>query len=103
MTSARDLKKRIDIIEVLSELGAKFEWPAGWDEEVKVFCPFCEDRDSNRPAGSAHPIKQVYHCFSCGVGGDIVSLAAYHLGEDVTFKQVLDWLDGTFPSEAAYA
>ena len=104
MTDVKELKARIDITELLLELGARVEFPDSWDDEIRVYCPFCSDRDSNKPAGRASQLKQVYHCFACGIGGDIISLAGQHLGDgaDITFKQILEWLDGTFPAEQAY-
>jgi hypothetical protein len=59
-----------DILEVLEFFGATF--PEGVfviGEEVEYYCPFCADATSHRPAGRANVLKNVCHCFACGVGG----------------------------------
>ena len=65
-----------DILEVLDFFGAEY---AGGDhhwfaDEVEVYCPFCEDAHSHRPAGRVNPLKNVYYCFACGAGGGPASL-----------------------------
>ena len=105
----QELKKRIDILDVLEESGARFEmWQVygknpGWDDEVCVFCPFCEDRDSRKPAGRANILKQLYFCFNCGAGGDVISVAQRHLtseeGLAPPFSTVVSWLQETFGVE----
>ncbi len=97
-----DLKSRIDIIDVLEKLGARFEersW-AGWDDEFPVYCPFCEDIDSRKPAGRANVLKNLYFCFNCGVGGDIISITQEHIKRadrlPATFNDAVSWLTETF-------
>ncbi len=63
--SIEDLKNRLDIVDVvgsyleLKKNGANF----------KAICPF--HNDSN-PSLVISPSKQIYHCFSCGAGGDSI-------------------------------
>lgn len=88
-------KARVDILEVLVKVGArvhssrKHGW---WDDEVAVFCPFCEDASSRKPAGRANTTKQVYHCWACGFGGDAVSIARKYL-DDCDFATAVKWLE----------
>lgn len=90
-----DVKARADILEVLELLGGRIDTIGGWDDEVKVFCPFCEDRQSKKPAGHANSLKGLYFCFSCGTGGDVIKLVM--IGKHLDFLGALDWLARKFP------
>ncbi len=70
------MNERSDILAVLDLFEARYEiqWGGGWGQEVLVFCPFCEDADSRRPAGRANVAKNVYYCHACGTGGGPASL-----------------------------
>ena len=61
------------ITEVLDLFGARWgsndQFGYSWGDEIEVFCPFCEDRESRKPAGRVNVLKNVYFCFSCGAGG----------------------------------
>lgn len=63
--SIQTLKQRLDIVEVvghyleLKKSGASY----------RCLCPF--HNDSN-PSMHVSPQKQIYHCFSCGAGGDAI-------------------------------
>lgn len=76
-TEGPDLSQ-YDIVEVMVAAGAilspghKGGW---WDDEVKMKCPFCADLQSRRPAGSANAAKNVYFCYSCGFGGNVLQVA----------------------------
>lgn len=50
-------------------------------------CPFHED---NSPSFSVNPVEKVYHCFGCGVGGDLFSFVMEKEGLD--FVQSIEWL-----------
>ena len=53
-----------DIVEVISEhlrLDRK-------GREMVGLCPFHED---HRPSMYVNPVKQIFKCFACGVGGDV--------------------------------
>jgi len=105
MSDVKKLKSRVDIVDLLFKIGGSGGWaqPNFADEEVQVFCPFCEDRHSHKPAGRANELKQLYFCFNCGTGGDVIHLARRHLtdtrGEEVTFGDTLAWLEETFPED----
>jgi hypothetical protein len=60
-----------DILGVLDFFGAQYDLDRtlSWSDEIFVYCPFCGDRDSKKPAGRASMAKNVYYCFSCGAGG----------------------------------
>lgn len=91
-------KDSVDILDVLVKAGARIGnanarhgW---WDDEVSVFCPFCEDFASRRPAGRANTTKQLYHCWACGFGGDVITIARKYLATP-------DDLDGKAPMSVA--
>jgi DNA primase len=113
VTDLRDLKARVDILDVLDKIGARTEMGESYDDEVKVWCPFCEDADSHDPAASANPLKGLYFCYACGFGGTIIDLAQQHLSgqqlvaqQDVVFgaysiplSRAIEWLEENFPEE----
>src|SRR6201984_1321387 len=61
---AAKVKQQADIVRVVGEYvrlkksGANFTG----------LCPFHAEKS---PSFAVHPTKQIYHCFGCGVGGDV--------------------------------
>jgi hypothetical protein len=51
-------------------------------EGIKVSCPR-PDHPDNDPSAWLNTEKNVWHCGSCDVGGDIFDIAAWHFGMDV--------------------
>lgn len=91
MDSLADLKARVPIVELLELAGARF--PHSWaavNDETPYFCPWCNDRDSRNPAGSAHILKNVFHCWTCNRGGSVIDAAIYHLEENGEPAEVAD-------------
>src|SRR5215469_18633083 len=74
---AERVKQQADIVRVIGEYvrlkksGANFSG----------LCPFHQEKT---PSFNVHPVKQIYHCFGCGVGGDV-------------FKFVMEMEKSTFP------
>ncbi|HTP44503.1 MAG TPA: DNA primase [Candidatus Acidoferrum sp.] len=74
---AERVKQQADIVRVIGEYvrlkksGANFTG----------LCPFHQEKT---PSFAVHPVKQIYHCFGCGVGGDV-------------FKFVMELEKCTFP------
>lgn len=50
----------------------------------KARCPFHEEKT---PSFVVHPEKQIFHCFGCGVGGDVFSFLMKY--EQLTFPEAL--------------
>jgi DNA primase len=74
---AERVKQQADIVRVIGEYvrlkksGANFTG----------LCPFHQEKT---PSFAVHPVKQIYHCFGCGVGGDV-------------FNFVMEMEKSTFP------
>jgi len=74
---ADKVKQQADIVRVIGEYvrlkkaGANFTG----------LCPFHQEKT---PSFAVHPVKQIYHCFGCGVGGDV-------------FQFVMELEKSTFP------
>jgi DNA primase len=85
--SGRDLleriKDRLDIVEVLSDYIDLRK--AGTN--YKALCPFHSEKT---PSFIVSPDKQVFHCFGCGTGGDIVGFVMKH--ESMSFPEALKFL-----------
>jgi len=64
-----EVRKAADIVEVIGEyLSLKRE-----GSNYKAICPFHGDTD---PSLSVSPSKQIWKCFGCGKGGDVIKFVA---------------------------
>ena len=69
----QDLLQRVDIVDVvgryvpLKKSGANF----------MGLCPFHGEKS---PSFSVSPVKQFFHCFGCGKGGDAIAFLREHTG-----------------------
>jgi DNA primase len=80
-SSIETLKQRIDIVDIigsyleLKRSGANF----------KAVCPFHND---TTPSLLVSPSKQIYHCFSCGAGGDAIQFIMEY--EKLTYPEAME-------------
>src|SRR5579871_210346 len=74
---AERVKQQADIVRVIGEYVRLRK--AG--QNFQGLCPFHQEKT---PSFSVHPGRQIYHCFGCGVGGDV-------------FKFVMELEKQTFP------
>ena len=81
-----EVRSRSDIVEVISECGVVLR-PAGRD--YKGLCPF---HDEKTPSFTVSPQKQMFYCFGCQTGGNVISFVQKHEGKD--FIETLEWLAG---------
>ncbi len=72
-----------DIVDVIGEhLALKRK-----GREMVGLCPFHED---HRPSFNVNPTKQIFKCFACGAGGDVIKFI--QMRENLSFPQALQRL-----------
>jgi DNA primase len=74
---AERVKQQADIVRVVGE----YVRLKKSGQNFAGLCPFHQEKT---PSFNVHPVKQIYHCFGCGVGGDV-------------FKFVMELEKCTFP------
>jgi DNA primase len=74
---AERVKQQADIVRVIGE----YVRLKKSGQNFAGLCPFHQEKT---PSFNVHPVKQIYHCFGCGVGGDV-------------FKFVMELEKCTFP------
>lgn len=67
MSLIREVKERADIVKVAEYYGLKL------NRAYKCVCPFHKEKTASF---SISPQKQIYKCFGCGKGGDVISLVS---------------------------
>ena len=76
-----------DAIDFAELVGARTELKRAGQNRLQGLCPFHEERT---PSFGIDPVEKLYHCFGCGVGGDVFSFAMETEGLD--FGSALEWL-----------
>ncbi|TDX44588.1 phage/plasmid primase, P4 family [Orenia marismortui] len=80
-----ELKQQIDIKEVIeNETGQQFK-------NNKILCPFHNERTASF---GINPNKQLFHCFGCGTGGDVIRFI--ELYKSVDFREAIAILANDF-------
>ncbi len=80
-TSVENLKNNMEIVDIISnyievkKAGANF----------KANCPFHGEKT---PSFVISPVKQIYHCFGCGVGGDAIKFVQEY--EKLNYPEALE-------------
>ena len=69
-----EIRTQNDITEVISECGIPLR-AAG--KEYSALCPFHEEQ---KPSFSVSPEKQIFYCFGCNSGGNVISFLQKHEG-----------------------
>ncbi len=68
-----EIKSRLDIVEIISEhLDLRRS-----GSNYKALCPFHNEKT---PSFMVSPDKQIFHCFGCGTGGDLVTFVMKYEG-----------------------
>src|SRR5580704_15483211 len=61
---AERVKQQADIVRVIGE----YVRLKKTGQNFTGLCPFHQEKS---PSFSVHPVRQIYHCFGCGAGGDV--------------------------------
>ena len=75
---AESIRLSADIVRVISD----YVTLKGTSKSLKGLCPFHTEKT---PSFSVHGEKQIFHCFGCGVGGDVFKFVM--LAEGVSFPE----------------
>jgi DNA primase len=73
-----EIKSKIDIIDFISGYVQLKKAGQNW----KGLCPFHAEKT---PSFMVNPSKQIFHCFGCGAGGDVISFVAKY--ENLSFGE----------------
>lgn len=79
------VKERINIIDIVGDYVKLTKSGANW----KGLCPFHQEKT---PSFTVHEEKQIYHCFGCAKGGDVLSFIMEI--ESMEFRESLELLAG---------
>ena len=88
--SLERVKQTADIVEVISAHTDLRRQGARW----VGLCPFHEERT---PSFSVEPQEKLYHCFGCGVGGDVIKFVEEK--EGVGFAEAVELLADSYGVE----
>lgn len=89
MSLDRDtVKSYVDILSLSKHLGIELKRQGA---EYLGLCPFHEDK---KPSFSVNVSENLFHCFGCGKGGDVIRLV--ELKEKLSFSASLDYLSWVY-------
>jgi DNA primase len=74
------VKQQADIVRVVGE----YVRLKKSGQNFSGLCPFHSEKT---PSFAVHPVKQIYHCFGCGVGGDVFKFVMEM--EKITFPEAI--------------
>jgi DNA primase len=82
-----------DMVEIVSGRTQLRRSGAQWTGR----CPFHDDQN---PSFSVNPLEKLYHCFSCGKGGDLIKFVQETEGLD--FAPAVEWLAERYGVDLEY-
>ncbi len=78
-----EIKSRIDILDFISGYVQLRKAGQNW----KGLCPFHAEKT---PSFTVNPAKQIFHCFGCSTGGDVISFLMKH--DNLSFGEAVKTL-----------
>jgi DNA primase len=78
-----DIKSGTDILDFISGYVQLKKSGQNW----KGLCPFHQEKT---PSFMVNPSKQIFHCFGCGTGGDVITFLLKH--DSLSFKEAVEVL-----------
>jgi DNA primase len=91
--SLQEVRDAADMVEIVSARTQLRRVGSRWTGR----CPFHDERT---PSFSVSPEKKTYHCFGCGVGGDVITFVRETEGLD--FVQAVEWLADRYRVQLSY-
>ncbi len=82
-TVLEDIKSRVDIVDFISGYVQLKKAGQNW----KGLCPFHSEKT---PSFTVNQAKQIFHCFGCGTGGDIITFVSKH--DNLSFHESVNLL-----------
>ena len=83
MNQVEDVRAAADIVKIIGDYVQLRKAGAN----MMGLCPFHQEKT---PSFAVHPGKQIFHCFGCGVGGDVFKFIM--LIDNLTFPEALERL-----------
>src|SRR5215831_300670 len=80
MSQAQEVRAATDIVKIVGD----YVHLRKSGVNMTGLCPFHQEKT---PSFSVHPVKQIFHCFGCGVGGDVFKFVM--LIENLSFPEAL--------------
>src|SRR5574340_33190 len=80
MSQVEDVRASADIVKIVGDYVQLRKAGAN----MMGLCPFHQEKT---PSFAVHPTKQIFHCFGCGVGGDVFKFVM--LVENLSFPEAL--------------
>ena len=80
MSQVDEVRAAADIVKVMGDYVKLRKAGANY----MGLCPFHQE---NTPSFAVHPAKQIFHCFGCGVGGDVFKFVM--MIDSLTFPEAL--------------
>jgi len=79
-TTINEIRNRVDIVDLIG----RYVLLKKAGRNHKGLCPF---HDEKTPSFNVSPDKQIFHCFGCQTGGDVVGFLMQH--ENLTFPEAV--------------